>query len=181
MTGPSVGQLQAAARRKLLAYAPFAALIGTDVGTDTGMETIYPGTPYADGWVFQGVGDDGRPQRDPTSTGTSAVCLLVREGWTGMNMHNTARFPSLRALIFSDLTRAADDNGMIAKRDAENRCSEVARIVIDCFHDPANRDHWWPNNVYVSSCVLNGELNIRESPKGDGLVVGSLTFALSTD
>lgn len=182
------GQLLAAARRALIAYAPFADLIGTDVGTDTGQTSLFPDQVYADGWVFQGISVDGRPARDPQSTGTSSVTLNCRTGWTSANDHNTARFPQLLVFIFSDLTRPTSGNGMIQARDAEQRCSRIAEVIENLFHDPANKlgflgsvADFPPYGVFIHKSVQAGQLSIVDVANSDGVVKGELRFNLTTD
>lgn len=166
------------AKVRLLADPAFARLIGIDVGTDPTHGAAYPQT-YPDGWVFIGVNQDGRPVRDPTGTGTSAVTLDTYSApWASPNQHNTAEFPTLRVIVWSDPTRPPDDPGMIAVRDAEDRCHRVRRAIRDLFHDPGNVHHDWGGGVYVVSCLLGSEIALRDVAPYDGVVAGELRFNL---
>lgn len=182
------GQLLAACRRTLIAYPAFADLIGTDVGTDTTMSSIYPDQAYADGWLMQGINQDGNPARAVQGTGTSAVTLNCRGGWGAANDHNTARFPQLLVFVWSDLTRPNNDNGMIQARDAEQRCGRVAEAIENLFHDPANHlgfigtpADFPPHGVFIHKSVQGMQLNITDVPNGDGVVKGEIRFNLTTD
>jgi hypothetical protein len=160
-----------AAVEMLLADAGFQALIGTDVGADE------PGGLYESGWVFPGVSSTGRPLRDPTGQGTSAVTLdMWGDTWSPPNAHNTLEFPTLRAIVWSDPTRPTDDNGLIAVRDAEARCGRVKSEISRVLNDTLGVNHDWPNGVRVGSCILGTETPLRDVPPYDGLVAGELRF-----
>lgn len=161
-----------AARRKLLANASFAALIGNDVGRD-----LDYGGPFTDGWVFHSPDDEMSPERNARNTGTSSVVMTIRTPWTTPNLHNTLEFPELLIRIYSDATRF-DDPSLSVADDGQYRCENVAKAIKNTFNDVANSDHLWPNGVYVVSCVLWNDLRVRDVPDEDGLVMGDLTFAL---
>lgn len=174
---PTLEELLVAIRRKLLASDYFAPLIGTDVGTDSMEGSIYSGA-FNDGWVMPGVANENKPLRDPEATGTSTVTYHIRGPWTSPNQYNTLEFPMLVFTIFSDQSRISTDNSLLHARDAELRCDRVARAIKDEFNDKANRDHNWPNGVYVGRCELFTDLVIRDVPGSDGLVEGDLRFSL---
>jgi hypothetical protein len=169
--------LAAQAKVRLLADTGFNALIGKDVGSDLTHGDAYPQQTYPDGWVFIGVGGDGRPVRDPTGTGTSAVTLdTYGAPWGSPNQHNTAEFPVLRVIVWSDPTRPIGDPGMIAVRDAEDRCNRVRRVIRAVLNDPGNEHHDWGAGVVVTSCLLGTEVALRDVAPYDGVVAGELRF-----
>ncbi len=168
----SMNDLLIAVRRKLLAFPEFADLIGTDVGRDP------IGQAFRDGWVFRSDNDDFRPDRNPRNSGTSTVTFGWRNPWTNPNAHNTARFPHLEFVVLSDQTRKTGDTTLTFKNDAAERCDRVATAIRNCFHDPANQSHAWPNDVFIVSCVLWNDVIIRDVPEQDGLVAGTMSFAL---
>jgi hypothetical protein len=179
MTATTRTEVTLAARALLLADTNFSNLIGTDVGSDPSHGAAYADQTYADGWVFIGVNQDGRPVRDPTGTGTSAVTLdMYGAPWGPPNQHNTAEFPVLRVIVWSDPTRPTDENGLMAVRDAEDRCNRVRAAIRAVLHDPLNDHHDWGNGVLVGSCLLGSELPLRDVPPYDGLVSGELRFNL---
>jgi hypothetical protein len=180
MTASVETALTLAAISRLIANPGFAALLGTDVGTDVTHGKAYPDQIYADGWVFVGQGQDGRPVRDPTGTGTSAVTMdMYGAPWGPPNNYNTAQFPVLRVITWSDPTRADPSTGgsLVAVHDAEDRCNRVRKAIIDTFHDPLNIVHAW-GSTQVISCVLGSKLALRDVYPYDGLVAGELRFFL---
>lgn len=182
MTAPTRTELTVAAREYLIADPRFAALLGTDVGTDVTHGKAYAEQTYADGWVLVGLGQDGRPVRDPSGTGTSAVSLdMYGAPWGPPNPHNTAEFPVLRVIVWSDPTRMdpTTGGGLFTVHDAEDRCMRVRKVIRDVFHDPLNVVHSW-NGVPIISCLLGSELALRDVPPYDGLVAGELRFNLET-
>lgn len=160
-----------AARKKLLANAEFAALIGTDVGQDDSGS-------FTDGWVFFGVGDSAAPMRNPANTGLSTVSFNMRDPWSSPNLHNTLSFRLLRFSVLSDMTRIAGKPGLIGTRDAEFRCDRITKAIVKTFNDVGNVDHHWPDGVFIVSSVLYHEPIIRDVINEDGLVEGDFSFAL---
>lgn len=164
--------LMTAAYRRLTSDAGFQALVGNDVGTDS-----------SGSWVFQGLDDDGRPFRDVENTSTSAVVLMVQDAWASANRHNTALFPQLVVLIYSDLTRNPDKTPL--RRDARARCERIFRVVDRVFHDAINQSHWWPSEgaterLFIHSCLRQGGwVSITDVPLGDGVVRGSIAYEVS--
>lgn len=161
------GDLVSSARAKLMTAA--ASLIGTLIGKDA------TGDPFSDGWIFAGADQEGRPYRDPAATGKCAVVLTEAAPW-GTNAHNTARMPSLQVQIYCDPSR--DANGNIAARDERLKCRKIAKTVHRCFHDAANRDHSWPNNLLVVSSTCSSDLSITDVPNSDGICRGTLVFSI---
>lgn len=173
----SYSDILVAVRRKLLASPHFSPLVGVDVGVDTIDLTRYDGA-FNDAWVFRGVEDTSKPMRDPSATGMATVSFDLRQPWSVPNNHNTLRFRTLRFVILADQTRIVGDNSLIGTRDAEDRCDRIGKAITAEFNDPANRNHNWPNNVYVVRCDLFGDLIISDVPNLDGLVSGDLRFSL---
>jgi len=165
-----------AARAHLLADPRFSKFLGTDVGTDLSHGAAYPDQLWQDGWVFPGLTSDGRPLRDPSGTGTSAVTLdLYGAPWSASNLHNTLTFPVLRIIVWSDPTRPTDANDLIAVQDAEARCMRVRGAIEDVFHDVGHQIRW---PVPIASCLLGSELPIRDISPYDGMVAGEVRFHL---
>ena len=153
-----------AARAHLLTVPSFAALIGTDVGTDTTW----------DAWVTEGLDDSGLPPISFEGTGTSVLSINLREPWAAPNRHNSMRFRTVQVLIFSAPTTG--------QADARARCERVSDAVIDAFHDPANVVHWWGptmTGLFVIDCVLGRDLIMVDVPSMAGPVRGELRFDLA--
>lgn len=170
---PALGDVLTAARRKLLADADFDALLNVDVGKDP------MGQLWDDGWVFRAYGPNHAPYRDPANTGFAAITMHLRDPWTSPNLHNTLSFRLLTFEILADRSRDRDDPSLSSAYDAEDRCDRVATAIKNVFNDVANADHSWPNDVYVVSCVLYNDLELVNVPNQDGLIEGTLRFALS--
>lgn len=167
-----------AAKGRLLADTRFSTLIGNLVGSDLTHGAAYPDQLYTSGWVFVGLTRDSRPFRDPSSTGTSSVTVdTYGAPWASPNQHNTAEFPSLRVIVWSDPTRPTAQNGLVAIHDAEDKCEKVKAVIKAILHDPLNVNHQW-GNLYVFSCLLGSEQPIRDVAPYDGLVAGELRFNL---
>lgn len=164
-----------AARKKLLASPFFSPLIGTDVGVDIAGQGA-----FTDGWVFKSNDDTNGPYRSVENTGKAAVVISMRLPWGSPNRHNTAQFKQLEFTVYADQTRDTD-NELSAKYDAEYRFYRVARAIAKEFHDAGNVDHWWPGSVYIGSCVLYNDARIEDVAGKDGLVTGTLSFALELD
>lgn len=166
------------ARRKLLRSPKFISLLGTDVGQDSMFPGVYGGG-FNDAWLFYGIGETSAPERSPANTGTSAITMDLRTNWGTPNFYNTADFRILRFTIYSDLSRTSlDSNGLIAARDAEDRCDRIAQAIKSEFDDVANETHWW-DDVYINNCSLYTALTIMDEPGEDGLVRGDIRFKLT--
>jgi hypothetical protein len=131
---------------------------------------------YAAGWVFPGLGAEGRPVRAVEGTGKAAITLHDRGSWAA-NAHNTAQFPVLTVLTYADISRDACGNPIA--HDAELRGKYLAKVVSDCFHDAANEDHDWPNGLFVISSVEPTQRDITDIPDGDGAVRVEQRFNVS--
>jgi hypothetical protein len=167
-----IEKLQNAAVSKFSSSSVATGLIQQGIlGVDVGGQT--------DGlrWIFSGDQDD-RPYRDPEGTGKTAVVFTVNGSW-GTNLHNTARFPVLTVLIYSDSTRGLD--GRPTSGNGKTRGLAVADAIIKVFHDPAKNVHVWPNGVYVHSCLYAGGPNAQPVPDSDGMSRISLEFNIETD
>lgn len=142
-------------------------ILGVDVGGDT------------DGlrWVFSGDQDD-RPYRDPEGTGKAAVVFTVNGSW-GTNLHNTARFPILTVLIYSDSSRGPDGRPMSG--NGKTRGLRVADQIIKLFHDPAKATNRWPNNVFIHSCLYSSGPTSQPVPESDGMSRISIDFNIEMD
>lgn len=169
---PSIEDVLTAARRKLLADLSFSDLLNVDVGKDP------MGQLWDDGWVFRAYGKDHSPFRNPANTGLSSVTMHLNDKWGNPNPHNTLSFRLLSFEILADRTRNHTDPSLSTAYDAELRCDRVATAIKNVFNDVANRDHNWPNDVYIVSCVLYNDLEIDYVPNQDGLVEGTLSFAM---
>lgn len=121
--------LVTAAIARLRGYAPFQQLVLDGlIGTDaTG-----PEESIAKAWLFQGLDNEGRPFRDPEGSGQSVIVLSERGEWASANSHNSAYFPILQMLVYTDCTRDAD--GAVLKRDADRKAKHIFRILDRCFH-----------------------------------------------
>lgn len=140
-------------------------LIGTDAAVGaTDAEKI------AGAWLFQGLDDEGRPFRDPEGTGTSVVVLSSRTEWSSPNRHNTANFPVLQVLIYSDSTR--DANGMTLAPDATRRVKHVAKRINDRLHLAANTQEGqrW-GDAWIHSSLRSNAMDIRDVPGTQSLTV----------
>lgn len=166
-------EILTSARRKVITSSHVTPLIGVDIGKDqTGA--------FTDGWIFLGHDDWNTPERNPSNTGKASVTLSMRNPWTTPSMHNTAKFRLLRVHIMADMSRPTDTR-LTGTKDAEFRCDRIASAIVKELHDVANKDHLWPNGVFVISCVQFTELAIVDVNDQDGLVSGDLTFALTLD
>lgn len=179
MTTPML-DLVTSAHMRLSAYPPYQQLILDGfIGTDAS-DTADAATKVSQGWLFQGLDNDGRPFRDPEGTGKSVVVLSERSQWATANRHNTATFPALQMLIYTDCTRDAD--GGVLSRDADRRCKHIFKILDRCFHLPLNDDHAWPGSFWVHDSVRGTGFNIGDVPGTESWTVrGEATYDIITD
>lgn len=162
-----------AARRKMIASSFVLPLIGVDIGKDA------PGNTWDDGWIFRAEGNSAAPARNPANSGMAAVTMHLRDSWSSPSQYHTSRYRQLKIQIYADQTRPDGSNNLIAMRDAELRCDRIATAIIQEFHDVANRDTAWPNNITLAGpCQLYSDLQIVDVVNNDGLVEGQLSFAL---
>jgi hypothetical protein len=173
------GVITAAAVARIIGSARIQALVTAgDLGHDTLSTLPDEGSlPFASGWVFQGVDNDLRPLRDVQSTGTSAITVGVRAGWATPNQGNTAKFPTLRILVWSDVFRDSADPAMIRRRDAVSRCSRIADALAPLFHDVDNQ--WQCPGLHNST--QSSSLSVSDVFSLDGVVMGEMRFSLTTD
>lgn len=165
----STDLLQASAVKKFTDSDQAAALIADgDLGVDVG------GDSEGLVWVFQGS-DDDRPWRDPEGTGKAAVVLTFNDSW-GANQHNTSDMPVLTALVYSDTSRSAD--GTPTTRDGKARALRVIQALKEVFHDAANKDHEWPLDLRIHSCVATNGATIYPVPDTDGMHRASIRFQI---
>lgn len=162
--------LVTAAHQRLSAYLPFQQLVLEGlIGTEAAVGA--PDIEKLQGaWLFQGLDDEGRPFRDPEGSGTSVVVLSERREWAAPNRHNTADFPALQMLIYTDSTRAAD--GSVLTRDAGMKVKHIAKVLDRCFHLVQNRpeDQWWVSK-WVHSSLRSSGRDIRDVPGTQSLTV----------
>lgn len=116
-------------------------------------------------WVFQGDAGE-RPFRDPQGTGTSAVVLSADESWAH-NQHNTANFPVLQVLIYSDATREVDNKPV--KLDQRTKAWNIFSVLDDVLHDTSNVHHQFFGTPIISSSRHSGP-GIMPVPDTAGLV-----------
>lgn len=159
---------------KILAAPAVQALIGTDIGQDD------TGQPYAAGWVFRSSDNEMSGYRDPEGTGKASIVVAEREGWTSPNAYNTARFPTLFIVVYADSTRVLNGSSLTpTQRDARDRCQRIFDAVDPLFHDVANKDHHWPLNQYVVSCMRQTELTMVDVLNGDGKCQGISRYSVT--
>ena len=165
--------LVTAAHMRMSAYPPFVQLVAEGwIGADAN------GTP----WLFQGLDNEGRPFRDPEGSGTSVVVLSERREWAGANAHNTAYFPRLQMLIYTDSDRAVD--GSASTRNADRKCKSIFRVLDRCFHLVGARqeDRLWAEGFRVHACLRSGPFTLGDVPQTDGLTVrGEAAYDTITD
>lgn len=116
-------------------------------------------------WVFQGDAGE-RPFRDPQGTGTSAVVISADDTW-GENQHNTAQFPILQVLIFSDATRQADNQPV--RLDQRTKAWKIYEEIDNVLHDVANQRHDFFGTQVISTSRFSGP-GIQPVPETAGLV-----------
>lgn len=174
---PGYQDVLSAARSKALASSFISPLLGTDIGQDSMFPDLNYNGGFNDGWIFFGVGDALAPQRSPANLGTSSVSMGMRSTWTSPNLTNSLRFRQLAFNIYSDPSRTPGSNGLITVRDQEDRCNRVGAAIISEFNDLGNQNQWW-GDIYIVSCLLYSDLQIRDVPGEDGLVQGDIRFAL---
>lgn len=165
MTQPPVElDLVTAAYQRLAAFPDFQSMVLNGlIGTDAASAAL-DSEKLAKAWLFQGLDDEGRPFRDPEGSGTSVVVLAEHNEWTGPNRHNTAFFPRLQILIYTDSTRAA--NGAVGAQDARRKTKHIAKRLDRCFHLVGNdvADQVWGDRKWVHSSVRSSPLSIRDVP-----------------
>lgn len=163
-----------AARRKLLASTGFTNLLNVDVGKDA------MGGIWDDAWLFRGYGPNHAPMRDPSNTGLASITMTIKRPLsTATTQYNTMAFRLLEFDILADMSRQQADPSLSKSYDADLRCDRIATVIKEVFNDVANDDHDWPNNTYIVSCVLYDDLYLTDIPNKDGLVEGTLSFAVS--
>jgi len=173
MTVPTydMNSVMAAARQRMIADPDFSALIGVDVGkSDTGA--------WTDAWIFRNFNEDGSPLVNPAGSGMAAITMDMREPAFSVSQYHTLISRQLRFYIYTDPTRSTTDSTLIKTRDAEIRCSRIADAIRNIFNDVANRVHFWNATTYIISSVLYEDLHILDVPGQDGIVEGTISFAL---
>lgn len=183
MTTPMLSDLVTSAYMRLVAYAPFQQLvldgfIGTDAA-DPASDAI----KIAGSWVFQGLDNEGRPYRDPEGSSRSVVVLSERREWASPNSHNTAYFPALQMLIYTDSTRDPE-TGAPASADADRKCKHIFRILDRCFHLPSNHtpDRRWPlpPDALLSPNPKITYARVHSSLRGTPFSLGDVPLTQST-
>lgn len=117
-------------------------------------------------WIFQSGPEEDKPYRDPQGTGTSAIVVGNTDTW-GSNPHNTAQFPILQILIYSDCTRGPDNTPV--KADQKTKAFKIYEAVDDLINDPANDKHVWMGRT-ILSCLRREGPSVSAVPDTNGLV-----------
>lgn len=171
-----------AAVRRLAGFPIFQQLVLDGwIGTDADRSLASPEEILSAAWLFQGLDDEGRPYRDPEGSSTSVVVLSERADWAIPNRHNTAAFPQLRMLVYTDCSRDAD--GGVLMEDATNKCLYVFGQLNRCFHLPQNTlaDQMWPG-LRVHRSVAASGMEVQEVPGTNSHTVrGERTYELTCD
>lgn len=116
-------------------------------------------------WVFQGDAGE-RPFRDAQGTGTSSIVLSADDSW-GENRHNTAQFPILQALIYSDATRGEDNKPI--RLDQRTKAWRIYEVLDNVLHDVANVRHEFFGTKIISTSRFSGP-SIQPVPDADALI-----------
>jgi hypothetical protein len=173
--------LVTAAVQRLRAYAPFQQLLAEGlIGTDAD-DTASAEVRLAKAWLFQGLDNEGRPFRDPEGSGTSVIVLSERGEWATANAHNSAYFPSLQMLVYTDCSRDAD--GGVVMRDGDRKAKHIFRILDRCFHLPGNApvDRAWPG-LMVHASVRGNPFTLTDVPGTETYTVrGEARYDVTTD
>ena len=125
-------------------------------------------------WIFFG-NDENKPWRDPQGTGTSAIVLSTDDTW-GNNPHNSAQFPVLQVLIYSDATRGTDNKPMMT--DQKTKALRIYDVVDTLFHDCGNRLHAL-GDVRIHSSLRRYGPSLQPVPDTAGMVRLDVTYEIA--
>lgn len=125
-------------------------------------------------WIFYG-NEDNKPWRDPQGTGTSAIVLSTDDTW-GSNAHNTAQFPVLQVLIYSDATRGVDNKPV--RTDQKTKAWRIYDEIDKIFHDSSNTLHS-VGSVRVHSSQRRYGPSVRAVPDTAGMVRLDVTYEIA--
>lgn len=119
--------------------------------------------------------------------GLSKVGLTVetRGGWQAGLISSTMGVPRLYVAAYSDPSR--DSKGQVSKQDARAKAMEVLVAVAKKLHKPDqtawrtldDSDYVWCGGLRVLKSIKLTEPDFAPVAEGDGMVMGSLTFALT--
>lgn len=171
-----------AAYQRLTQHPEFLQLLRDGVvGTDALLSEPLIGVLVSQSWVFQGLNDEGAPYRDPEGSGRVVIVVSALSEWSGMNAHNTAKFPRLQVLVYADATR--DDLGAVPHNDARQKAAHVVSRMDKIFHLPQNQeeDQRW-GELRIHSSLRQGTISVRDVPKTQSQTVrAEITYQLISD
>lgn len=158
MTAPvNVDDIVQGAARYLLDRADVVGVLGT---TAAGTPLLFQHTLYV--------------QMEGTST--NAAVISYAGGWSGANIHNTARFPRLSLEIYCDPLRNSTKH-VTEPGEVHRRIHVVFAALDRALHRPQGGEQRWGEVRTLSSTRL-AEPNIYAVPDGDGLLRAQTFYAV---
>lgn len=154
----------AATRKYLAQQAAVSATLGSDSVWDL--------------WLFQ-----DKLLTRVESSGKIACVLKQKGSWTAPNTHNTARFPRLITEFYADPDRDSKNN-VVTPLSAKDRILTAHEVIDSYLHNVSGKAQWWPSLGAPGACRVfasarQGELDWFDVPDGDGVLQGTVSYALS--
>lgn len=150
-----------AARRHLSAVTELTDLLGPGSVGDQSYDT----------WIFR--------HRLPVSienTGMRALLLKQGPAWSSKNNHNTLGIPRLVCEVYSDPPRGMTQPGP-QTIDAHSAALAIFAILSRTLHRMDAGFYW--DDLRIVTCKQLGEPSLEDVLESDGLVYGTLDFAVS--
>lgn len=142
------------------------------LATQTAVTSLLGSSEAYPSWIFQ-----WDPHEMIEGTSREAIVVAVEGAWASPNEHNTGQFPRLVIQVFSDPTRDAERNAIAD--DARDKSWVVFQAVDKLLHNPRGYPGKWTDTVWVLGATRMNEPEWTPQPDGDGLVVLTVSYALS--
>lgn len=131
-------------------------------------------------WIFQ-----DNIYQIVKGTSKAGLSIATRGGWQPPNLSHTTQFPRLWVGVYSDPSRDAEGN--VSRQDATANARAVLAAVALKLHKPDQSpwltvdqmDYIWCGGQRVLKSLKLTEPDYLNVAEGDGLILGSLTFALT--
>lgn len=153
----------AAARKYLAQQASVLTVLGSDSIWDL--------------WLFQ-----EKLLTKVESSGKVACVLKQKGSWTSPNTYNTARFPRLVTEFYADPDRDSKNN-VVTPLSAKDRILAAHEVIDSFLHIVSGKENWWPSFGTTGACRIlrstrQGELDWFDVPEGDGVLQGTVSYAI---
>lgn len=118
------------------------------------------------------------------SSGKVACVLKQKGSWASSNTHNTARFPRLITEFWADPDRDSKHN-VVTPLSGKDKIRAAHEVIDSFLNNMSGQAQWWPSFGGAGACRIvaskrvEGDLDWFEVPDGDGVVTGTISYAIS--